>query len=57
MDRAPGSAALALGARAGITLRLSRGESGFLIAADLIKPFRGSDAPRWLVPLTVGWEL
>lgn len=55
-DRQPGSASAAGGYRAGLSLRLGEGNSGFLISADYYRLLRGNTAPRWFLPITIGWQ-
>jgi len=55
-DREPGSDPVAAGLRAGISVRNGRAQSGLLIAADYFRVFRAGTSPRWLLPVTIGWQ-
>jgi len=56
-DRAPGDAAIEAGVRAGISVRLGFGTGGLLVSGDYVRLFRsGNTAPRWFLPITLGWQ-
>ena len=56
LERESGSNALAGGFRAGISARRGQTQSGLLLSADYFHLFRGGSAPRWFLPVTLGWE-
>jgi len=51
-----GSDAMAAGLRAGISARRGQTEAGLLLSADYFRLFRSGSAPRWFVPVTLGWQ-
>jgi len=55
-DREPGSAGVAAGYRVGVSLRLGERYTGLLISGDYYRLLRGGTAPRWFLPITVGWQ-
>ncbi|HZH39507.1 MAG TPA: hypothetical protein VFD85_00770 [Gemmatimonadales bacterium] len=56
-DRAPGDAAIEGGIRGGISIRLGVGSGGLLVSGDYVRLFRSGDtAPRWFLPITLGWQ-
>jgi len=55
-DRAPGFDPLAVGLRAGISVRNGRAQSGLLISADYFRLFRAGSPPEWFLPVTIGWQ-
>ena len=56
IDRESGSQPLAIGARAGVSIRSGQKDSGFLVSVDYYRLFRHGTAPEWFLPITVGWE-
>jgi hypothetical protein len=56
VDREPGSDPLAMGLRAGVSVRNGQAQSGFLISADYFRLFRGGSPPEWFFPVTIGWQ-
>lgn len=55
VDREPGSQPLAIGWRAGTSVRAGHRDSGFLVSVDYYHLFRRGTAPDWLLPISVGW--
>jgi hypothetical protein len=52
--RDAGSPPLAAGVRLGLSLRPRHGR--FLLSADYFRLAPAGDAPRWVLPVTLGWE-
>lgn len=56
VDREPASDPLAIGWRAGTSVRTGHSKSGFLVSLDYYHLFRRGVAPDWFLPITVGWQ-
>ena len=54
VSRQDGSEPLAVGARAGMSVRLGTG--GVLLSADLFRLFNAGSSPGWYLPITMGIE-
>ena len=54
--REAGADPFAVGARAGVSVRLGHQTGGLLLSADLFRLFHTGSSPRWFLPLTVGGE-
>lgn len=56
VERQLGSDPLAIGLRAGTSVRPGHTQSGLLLSADYFRLIRGGSSPRWFLPITLGWE-
>ena len=56
VDRQPASDPLAIGWRAGTSVRTGHTNSGFLLSLDYYHLFRKGMAPDWFLPITIGWQ-
>jgi hypothetical protein len=54
--RAPATDVTVLGVRAGFSVLTSRRATGLLFSIDYLRAFRDRGGPRWLLPLTIGWQ-